>query len=620
LKSLLDLLENVILEMGDECSVNTSMDIKTIRARVEHEGLSFLTITLPAYGNDFERSLALGHVDPGLFLSFKRRAGLPLLFGGFLDRVFDRVTGIILEVPSIPSIRALRQMTKLLGKVELECTPARIERAYDKYVECEQELINTDRNIDEQMLVDFHRVSRLLFRDIFTAVDNSIADLDVFPKHGPGATAEKVQANAKYFFRTWTSRLEDVFPYWRYATSRPRSEIRYDEVQFFEPGAEPPCRLVSVPKTLKTPRIIAIEPTHMQFMQQSILRALSKNLEKDSILRQMISMLDQTPNQRLAMQGSLTGQLATLDLSEASDRVLNRLVVRMLSDHPHLADGVAASRSTTVDVPGHGIIPLTKFASMGSALCFPMEIFVFTTLLFMGIERANGTRFTRHAQFNEFVGQVRVFGDDIIVPVHTTGDVIFYLELFGAKVNSTKSFWTGKFRESCGSEYFDGEDVTIVKLRQDLPRSRHDVHEMVSLVDFRNQAYWRGLWKMVRVLDRHLESIIPLPAVSVSSTVLGKHSVVGSMNERWCNRLHRPMVQGMVITPVKRRSPLDGDGALMKFFLSLDEDYEKIGYRGYDSYSAVARRAVPIEKGEHLVYAGRPVSFNMKYRWAYSSE
>nr|QDH89759.1 MAG: RNA-dependent RNA polymerase [Leviviridae sp.] len=102
---------------------------------------------------------------------------------------------------------------------------------------------------------------------------------------------------------------------------------------------------------------------------------------------------------------------------------------------------------------------------MGSALCFPMEAMVFTTLIFLGIQRSlNKPLYPR--DLKRYVGSVRVYGDDLIVPVDQVPSVVRTLEHFGARVGSDKSFWTGKFRESCGREYFNGHDVSITRVRQ----------------------------------------------------------------------------------------------------------------------------------------------------------
>jgi len=598
LKSLVPLLQHTLHEMGSICSVDTTQDLKTILRRFSDEGDSFFTITLSTFGKDFEQALAQEQITHSMFRSFAKHRRLPRLFGGFVELVFDRCTGVILDDPSIDAIRSIRQITLMWGKVLIPCTDDRITAAFNSFIKCEKELIENIPLIPRPERERFRILSNIMFGEMFRRVDSDIQTYELSPKHGPGATSEGRTANGKYTMLEWPQRLENVFPYWRYATSRSYDQKVYDTVQFLEPGAEIPVRVVAVPKTLKTPRIIAIEPTPMQYMQQGLLDSFTRSLSKDYLLRSMISTEFQEPNQLLARKGSSDGSLATLDLSEASDRVSNQLALDLFGFTPHLNDAVQASRSTHADVPEFGVVPLSKFASMGSALCFPVEMYVFLTLVFMGIEKAYDTKFTNKSQLEKFIGKVRVYGDDIIVPVDTAASVISTLEQFCFKVNKSKSFWSGKFRESCGAEYFDGHDVTLTRVRRTLPSSRKDVENVESTVDLRNQLYKRGYWSIVRYLDNVITDIIPFPAVADTSPALGKFSFLGYEEQKMSSTLHRPMVKACTVRYDPRKSIADGDAALMKFFIKRGEE--------------------PIYSKDHLSFAGRPVSSSIKYGWVHS--
>lgn len=85
LKSHMRLLECVLADASTWCSTSTTRDFNTISRRVEHEGFSFLTIALPSFCSDFERSLADGCVAPSRFLGFKKRGALPVLLRGLLE-------------------------------------------------------------------------------------------------------------------------------------------------------------------------------------------------------------------------------------------------------------------------------------------------------------------------------------------------------------------------------------------------------------------------------------------------------------------------------------------------------------------------------------------------------
>jgi hypothetical protein len=596
LKSLTALWSVMANEFAIRCRTSATKDIETVLGRVKHEGISFLTISLPDFGKGFQKSLDQGLVDLKLFSGFAAQSGLPRFLGGFLDLVFDRGSGVVLDEPDIEAIIAIRQLTLLFSKVLLPCTPARERNAMSEYIKCEQEVRVADFNRFESDISDFHRVSRLLFGSVFSEIDKLIYDEDIVPKHGPGATADKLMGNQKFRLNTWTHRLQEVFSSENFLLPNARY-AHPDDVTYLDPGSELPSRVVSVPKTMKTPRVIAIEPACMQYMQQAILEQLITRLESDRFLGQFLGFSDQGPNQDLARIGSESGSLATLDLSEASDRVSNQLIRVMLSDHPNLLRGVEAVRSRKADVPGHGVIRLAKFASMGSALCFPFEAMAFLVMVLIGIERASTTHFTKRSDVSDLLGRVRIYGDDIITPTDTVEDVILSLELFGARVGRHKSFWTGRFRESCGKEYYDGHDVSIVKFRRLLPTSRQDIQGCISAVSFANQLFKSGCWGTTKYVDSLIWKVLKhYPVVSDTSPVLGRTSFMGYIPERMCPHLHRPLVKGYVVRSIIPKNSLTGDRALLKFFLK--------------------RGGLPSADGKHLERSGRPQAVDIKLRWA----
>lgn len=507
MKSLILLWEYVLIDLGRLCCVSTSLDLKKAQARFEHEGVSFLTITLPRFAKDFEKSLESGVVRPSQFAGFQRRGGLPLFMGGFLDGVFDRSTGMLLQVPDTNSIFAVRQACLSFGKIQLECSKERKAVALDGYLQCEKNLQVSDLNTSDELLSELVGMSTLLFREVFTLMDSDVYKGNIRGKHGPGKTADRLSGNAKYDVVEWPARLEAEFPYGDCAIPNPGYNYMYCRVKALEPGQERPAKVTLVPKTLEKPRVISVEPTAMQYQQQGIAEKLVDYLERDKILSGMIGFVAQEPNQLLARVGSRDGSLATLDLSEASDRVSNQHVRGMLQRWPSFMRAVDACRSRKAVMPGGKILRLVKFASMGSALCFPFEAMVFLSIIFLGIQDTQKRQFTRR-DFLSFHGKVRVYGDDIVVPVETTLSVIHRLEAFGYKVNVHKSFWNGMFRESCGKEYYDGSDVSITRVRRVLPASRDDVREIISAVALRNQFYSAGLWGVAKHLDELLGPVL----------------------------------------------------------------------------------------------------------------
>ncbi len=589
MKSLTLLALKVLDDLGTRVGISTLLDQKTVKKRVKDEGWSFLAITLAQFAKDFERCLDQSEVTHDLFFGFSKKGRLPRFLGGFFELIFDESTGVLLSNYSIDAIYSIRQFTGMWSKIKADCTPDRDQKAFNEYFESEEAVKLADSARTEADLSDFRYVSQLLFRELFSKLDREIYEGNVLPKHGSGSTAQGILGNKKYLCDTWTERLENIFPARRYLASSYTLSFERALV-WLTPAQEIPVKVITVPKTMKTPRIIAKEPVHMMYMQQALLEKFVEHSFKDNLLRMFISFENQEPNQYLAMEGSLVGDLATLDLSAASDRVSNQLVREMMSRFPHLGEAVQATRSQKADVLGH-VVRLAKFASMGSALCFPIEAFVFLTLIFVAIQRSKGHPLTIR-DIKSFDGSVRVFGDDIIVPVDYVHEVIAVLSSFGLKVNSNKSFWTGGFRESCGKEYFRGYDVSIVKLRTLFPTRSTHVEEIVSLSAFRNLAQSQFLFSTVEFLDSWILGLIPYPFVLETSPVVGRVSMDGHYDvHSWDRVLQRPLVKGMKQVDSLPSDPLDGAAALLKFFLK--------------------RGNFPLMQG-HLERAGRPSSVRLK--------
>jgi hypothetical protein len=622
MKSLTSLWSRLAEESANLCCTSARCDINTVTARVEHEGISFLTISLPSLGKSFQRWLDQGYAGTHPAFCKERGGSLPRFLGGFFNRVFDRSSGLLLDEPCIESIIAIRQLTLEFGKMKLRCSPAREREAIRNYIKCEQEVRLSDKKLSERDLIEFSNMSDMLFGRLFSQMDRDIYYGRVVPKHGPGSTADQLSSNGKYNQAVWTDRLEAVFPAGENLLPNWRYYRQLEGVDFLEPGREVPVKVTLVPKTLKTPRVIAMEPTCMQYMQQAILRNFLEYHGKDRLLSAIIGFDDQVPNQELARSGSLDGRTATLDLSDASDRVSNQLIRTMLRRYPHLSAGVDASRSRKAVLPDGSVIRLAKFASMGSALCFPFEAMVFTTLIFMGIQRSLNTSLSRRDLF-DFVGSVRVYGDDLIVPVDQVLTVIQTLEHFGAQVGLDKSYWTGRFRESCGREYFNGHDVSITRVRQGFPTSRQDAAEVESIVSLRNQLYTSGYWKTCSWLDDQIRDLlIHFPVVLPTAPVLGRVSYLGYETQRLHPRLHSPLVKGYAVEAKPPKDSLEGAGALLKCLLKLDTDAwlrDSIPWHPSDASTVntvdIPWASPPMVTSDHLERSGRPKSSDMKLRW-----
>jgi hypothetical protein len=591
MKSLTGLWSELAHDCANQCGTSIDRDIITMRDRVEHEGDSFLTITLPQFCSDFEEALEQGCIGPNHFVGFKKWRRLPAFLHGFVVQVFDERTGLLRSQPSINAIRCIRQLTLIFKKIERETTDARKHRAEVGYLKCEADLERVEESLNASQRHDFDIAFARLYSEVLNRLNQSIEALEVKPKHGPGSTQDKLLGNRKWLFPTWTERLESVFPYAYYCTNTWMQLPGYKTAKL-PSWNEPPVKVVFVPKTQKTPRVIAMEPTHMQYMQQAIMTTLVPLLENSRIGKSQ-GFTDQEPNRLLARQGSISGDLATIDLSEASDRVLNSLVKSATRAWPTVHDALQVTRSTSSKLPSGTVVPLRKFASMGSALCFPIEVMVFSTVVFIGMQWSGV--FTDDEIFDYFMtGGVRVYGDDIIVPVDCAPSVEEALETYGLKVNRSKSFRKGSFRESCGGDYYDGIEVTPVRIRHDLPSRRRHAREIVSVNATANLFANGGYPRASEYLHSLCESILGLyPNVQAGSDVIGRESLSPTI-DAFCHKLFVAKQRGYVVYARSPRSILSGLRALFK---SLSGDWSD-----------------PLHR-DHLERAGRPLSVTLKRAW-----
>lgn len=557
MKSLVRLLESALADASVWCDTDTRRDIDFISRRVEHEGLSFLTITLPKFCKDFERSLDSAQIADGAFLGFKksrRNSPLPAFLQGLTQRVFDRESGRLVSAPCVNAIFFVRQLTLMCKKVKVSCSPEREANAFAQYVKTDDEvrLWRPDKT-----LVGLSSVFDILFGEVLSKLDSLCSGFGLKGRHGPGAVFERVLPNQKYVFRQWPHRLNRSFPMEEFAIVNYSFREELENVDVLDSAAETPVRVVSVPKTLSSPRIIAIEPIAMQYAQQSIMRELVPALERGRT-RGHLCFTDQGVNQRLALDGSSSCRLATLDLSEASDRVPAKLVWALLSPWPCFRNAVFDCRSTRALLPDGSIRVIRKFASMGSALCFPIEAMVFHAISTFG--QLRDSRVSRRTVL-EAASSTYTYGDDIIVPVSKVLDVVDTLESFNLKVNRSKSFWTGKFRESCGVDAYDGVPITPAYLRE-LLDDMTDASTLSSCVAFANQLYKKGLWHTARFM----RSLLPkLPHVHDEAPILGYHSFQRLMSfQRWNATLHRWETRGLSVAVRRVADHLDGHAALLK--------------------------------------------------------
>lgn len=206
--------------------------------------------------------------------------------------------------------------------------------------------------------------------------------------------------------------------------------------------------VLTVPKNAKTERTIAKEPSVNMFLQRGIGGRLRKLLRRVGV-----NLNDQGHNQRLAHIAAKLGELATLDLSAASDSV--SIAVCELLLPPDWFDAMMLVRSHFGRLPDGSLVRYEKMSSMGNGFTFELESLIFWALT---------------ASACDLVGcgnhPIGIYGDDIICHVAAVPLLTKTLSFCGFELNTEKSFWSGPFRESCGKHYFLGLDVTPMYIEE----------------------------------------------------------------------------------------------------------------------------------------------------------
>lgn len=256
------------------------------------------------------------------------------------------------------------------------------------------------------------------------------------------------------------------------------------------------AKYTTVPKSSVIDRPIEIQPCINMFFQKALGNIIRSRMKGRYCGRgyATLDLNDQTFNQNLARLGSQSGDIATLDLSSASDLISTELVNYLIEDVNWLG-ALYVSRVGLVELEDGNILPLEKFSAMGNGYTWELQSAIFYSMV-----RA----------VNVFLGCddyiVSTYGDDIICHKDVVPLLVDFLTFCGFSVNEKKSYWSGFFRESCGKHYYKGYDVTPCYLRGPLTTNR-------EVISFRNRLYeWcsRDGYKDLRMLPvlNELEDVL----------------------------------------------------------------------------------------------------------------
>jgi hypothetical protein len=584
--------------LGDEFE----RDLVRLREAVLQRGLYLYLVDLPALCKHLDRCLDNGEYKlSGLPLSkrYSNRTPIPKFLRGLYLLVFDSL-GSLKEDYDVTAIFFLRQILSAAKKVCVPCSSEAVVNEVDDFFAIDERLPEPEwfwqcphptRSEVGENYRGFCSSTVVTSREGCSTVSNSeegglvslLRSLDKVSnilsttlgvydpsewsfKHGPGAIADHVGPTNKYCWFNWSDRLESVFPIADYGFHNYSSwacDVGDREITTNEPSS----RLISVPKSYTKPRLIAAEPRENQWCQQNIWRYFFSRTESTWIGR-FIRFADQTLNQDLCQKGSASGMLATVDLSAASDRVTPHVVGQLYRGNPGLVLALQSSRTRVITQKISSNAPseyvLRKFSTMGSACTFPVESHIFLSVALAAVLTTRQLPVTLR-NITDLEGSVAVFGDDIVIPIDCRESLIQLLEALCFKVNINKSYWNGKFRESCGVDSFGGVDLTPAYWKGKIG---NDPDSIASTIDASNNFYMKFLVNTSNVVASTIRKI-NIPFVGVESGVTGFKSFVRPPRrhkERWNGDLQLTESLVPVFLTKAQKTPTNDDSALLQFF------------------------------------------------------
>lgn len=355
------------------------------------------------------------------------------------------------------------------------------------------------------------KIARLLWRMVTTRWDYR----DIKPSHGPGAVADAKQGISKWKKIDHScSRISDkTYPVSEYFCPSP-GDYDYSRATWCDSTS----KLAIVPKDKRGPRIICTQPSSAMWIQQGQRRSLEACIERSRLLKtsrfrdvsSSIKFDNQEQNGSLALESSRTRELATIDLSDASDLVSWGLIQYL--SHKEVLRALAATRSMYVRLPSKELVKLHMYAPMGSAMCFPVESLVFWVIATAAMHVYRGWCYehvlSRPGALKALTTEeprVFVFGDDILVPREGCKFVCERMTDIGFKPNLGKTFADGFYRESCGVDAYKGSRLDICRLQVHTIASMPDAY---ATIDLANRARRAGMLELSTYLECQVESYL----------------------------------------------------------------------------------------------------------------
>lgn len=516
---VLPLLEAILADAYEQLNhyrlADYSRDVATLRRRYANEGLSFATKTLPSLFGDLLLTLETGKPS---YPSFK------MVRGGkhpvFLRQLFAMVFGSDDDQTTATAMKCLYQFCCAFKKLKGPYSNSTLRKQLWSFVETDIELKYIDYTAGD--LWDLCDHAGKYITTLCGSMSPEWDVCDFVPRPGPGATNQPRRKNVRYRPHVLYEQLDEVFHYEDWFFSHPWDLVTEPmRLKALERRETPSSRFKFVDKTYAKPRGICIEELETQYLQQGIKNALYRRIESHPMTKGRVNFSDQSVNGGLALESSRSKDYATIDMSEASDRISRRLVKILFHRCPDLCEALLATSTRVIELPDDidfiAELPSEKFAPMGSATCFPIMSLVHYALIRAILVKCGHS--------HDVSRDIFVYGDDIIVRSECVNDVYDWLPQFGMKLNTEKSYHRSHFRESCGVHAYDGVEITPVYLKY-TPHSQSHEQAILSLRAAEHGLFERGFKRTAALLRSEIHKVKrfkvrDVPYVSPKSPIFG---------------------------------------------------------------------------------------------------
>lgn len=211
------------------------------------------------------------------------------------------------------------------------------------------------------------------------------------------------------------------------------------------------CELFTVPKQYNKVRVAAKGQLGNMLLQRPV-----GEFFKNRLRRVGIDISKQEAFHKFVVE-EFWDVYATIDQSEASDRLCVELCRKILPyDWFRLLNLIR--HHYVVDL-SDGMHPLHKMANQGCGFIFELQTLIYYAL-------AKATVLYDHGRDRGNKTLISVYGDDMICEEVFAPAIAETLVFFGQKINFEKSYFKGRFKESCGCDTFDGFDIRPVYIKQ----------------------------------------------------------------------------------------------------------------------------------------------------------